>query len=89
MYMSPDLTLRLQLQDDFSDLKLALAVVERAKQGASIPFVVEWVNHIEQSAEKCIHLLDQMNRSFFIPDDAHSMIDHLPSPARAGEPLFR
>ena len=86
--MSPENSLRLQLQDDFSDLKLALEVLDRAKKGASIPFVAEWLTHVEQSADKCIHLLDQMGRSFFIPDDANSMIDHLPAPARGAE-VFR
>ena len=76
--MSPESSLRLQLQDDFSHLKLALEVLERAKKGSSRPFVVEWLTHVEQSADKCIRLLDQMSRSFFIPDDAHSMIDHIP-----------
>src|ERR1700722_13043677 len=83
MHMSPEQSLRLQLQDDFSDLKLALEVLDRAQNGASRPFVVEWLTHVEQSASKCVHVLDQLNRTFFIPSDAHSMIDPMPVAAKA------
>ena len=86
--MSLEQSLRLQLQDDFSDLKLAMEVLDRAQKGASRPFVVEWLTHVEQSAEKCIHLLDKLNRSLFIPDDAHSMIDRVPAPAK-GEAVYK
>jgi hypothetical protein len=83
MHMSPESSLRLQLQDDFSHLKLALEVLERAKKGCPRPFVVEWLTHVEQSADNCIQALDKLSRSFFIPDDAHCMIDHIPLAARS------
>jgi hypothetical protein len=41
------------------------------------------LTHVEQSAEKCVRLLDQMGQAFFILDDAHSMIDPMPLPTRS------
>lgn len=64
--MSPEVFLRNQLLEDFSDLKLALEVLDRARQGAALPFIMEWLNYFEQSAEKCIATVESMNRISFM-----------------------
>jgi hypothetical protein len=67
MLMSSEIFLRNQLLEDFSDLKLALEVLDRARQGAALPFIMEWLNYFEQSAEKCIATAEAMNRIAFTP----------------------